>query len=194
MSERAMDYVSNLGPDRVTFAQKHVALQIARHYSDRYGTANVALDTLCADLSRTRGHLARVFKSLDHIIEYKPGRGSGNFSEFRFIELEVQKAAERLQKGSIIDIAIRKDLNPDQNRNPPSPPLKKGGTSLTVRDRRRLNDEIWRLMDNRPTMQLGEALETACAELLIPLDQAWAAAEASGFGEAQKKRAQKATA
>jgi hypothetical protein len=193
ISQRAVDYVLGLGPDRVTFAQKHVLLQIAVLYNERYGAANIDLDTLCTGLFRTRGHLVLVFKSLDHILEYKPGLGSGNFSTFRFPELECVKAAERPHKGSIFEVAIRKDLNPDQNQNPPGPPFSKGET-LTVRERRRLNDEVHRLMNNHPKMQLEEAIETACVELLIPLDQALAAAEASGLGEALKKRMQRATA
>src|SRR5258706_9473356 len=156
MSQRAIDYVLNLGPERVTFAQKHVLLQIAHHCNDRYGTANVALDTLCAEIFRTRGHLARVFKNLDHIIEYRPGRGSGNFSEFRFIELEREKAAERPHKGSIFEIAIRKDLNPEQNQNPPSPPFSKGGTSAALSDRqlsriRRSFSSLLRAEQRRPS-------------------------------------------
>ena len=76
---------------------------------------------------------------------------------------------------------------------PPFPPSPRGAP-LTVRDRRRLNEELWRLMDRHPKMELEEAIETASAELLIPLDQAWAAVKASGLGEARRKQAQKATA
>ena len=74
----------------------------------------------------------------------------------------------------------------------PLPPFSRGAP-LTVRDRRHLNQEICRLMEN-PAVQLAEAVETACAELLIPLEQAWAVVDACGLGEARKKRAQRATA
>ena len=77
---------------------------------------------------------------------------------------------------------------------PPNPPFSKGGTLLTRRDRKRLNDEIWWLQDNHPTVQLEEAVQIACAKTLISLDQAWATLETCGLGEARKKRAQRATA
>jgi len=208
MSDRAMDYVSNLGPERVTFAQKHVLLQIARHCSDRYGTANVALDTLCSDLSRTRGHLARVFKSLGHVLDYKPGRGSGNFSEFRFIELESERAAERLHKGSIFEIAIRKDLNPDQNQNPPCPPFSKGGTALSDRElsriRRRFSSLV-RAEERRPSEGFAsngpsyeDLARRACLLELIEVERALPVIKAIWEGGSRKpetkKEPQRATA
>jgi hypothetical protein len=119
MSQRAIDYVLNLGSDRVTVAQKLVLLTIAEHHTERHGSANVSLDDLCSEVLRTRRHLVRVFKNLDQIIEYKPGVGSGNFSQFRFLELDA-KVTERCRKDDIFATAIRKDLNPDQNLIPPS--------------------------------------------------------------------------
>jgi hypothetical protein len=121
MSQRAVDYVLDPGSDRVTVAQKLLLLAIAEHHSERYGSTNINLDDLCAQVLRTRRHLVRVLKNLDQIIEYKPGVGSGNFSQFRFLELSA-KVTERCHKGDIFATAIRKeDLNPEQNLISPTP-------------------------------------------------------------------------
>jgi uncharacterized protein YdaU (DUF1376 family) len=74
--------------------------------------------------------------------------------------------------------------------NPPiSPPPPRNGSNgiLTVRDRRRLNEEIWRLMDKNCAMPLEEALQTACAELLLPIESARAAVDQAGMGDGLKK-------
>lgn len=206
MSQRAVDYVLGLGPDRVTFSQKAALVPIANAYSDRYESANVDLDSLCAALFRSRGHLARVYKSLDHIIEYKPGLGSGNFSQFRFIELDAEKAAERQHKGSIFEIAIRKDLNPNQNQNPPSPPFSKGGSSASLSDhelsliRRRFNSLV-RNARRRPSEGLGssgptyeELAREACKLAVIDPDRAMPVIMAIWGESKTKKEPQRATA
>jgi uncharacterized protein YdaU (DUF1376 family) len=69
---------------------------------------------------------------------------------------------------------------------PPSPPG--GNGKLTVRDRRRLNDEIWRLMEAHPEMPLEEAMETACAEMLISIESARAAISEAGMEDALRRK------
>jgi hypothetical protein len=49
-------------------------------------------------------------------------------------------------------------------------------------------------MDRNQKMQLDEAIETACAEMLLPLDAARAAAIEAGLGDGLRKRALRATA
>ncbi len=122
MSDRAIDYVSDLGSDRVSRAEKHVLLAIAHHVTERHGTANLPLEELAAEVFRTKRHLRRVFKGLDHLLDYTPGLGSGNFSQFRFLELADGNGTQRGRKGDISVTAIRKEnLNPDPDLNPPGP-------------------------------------------------------------------------
>jgi hypothetical protein len=182
--QRAIDYVLDLGPDRVTPAQKTVLRGIAEYYVERYGLALVGLDQLSADLLRTRVHLARVFKSLRHLIDYKPGLGSGNFSQFRFIELESATASERQHKGNISDAAIKEEKqNPSQN-DPPGPLSSKGGTFeklITVRQVRELRAQIDDA-ERRGLPRLA-AIELACGKMLFPLKAAIAIFAASGHQE-----------
>ena len=216
MSQRAEDYVDGLGPDRVTAFQKFVLMVIAREISERYGTANFPLENLCAIVLRSRGHMGRVFKSLDHILGYKPGLGKGNFSQFWFIELAAEKAAERLHKGSILDAAIRKEnLTLIQKQSPPAP-LSGGWRTLpapTRRDIRRVNDLMmelehpcctaaridhrpggWISHDYRPALDPETAMASACAKLCVPLEAAKSAMWEAGLEIGRKKESQKATA
>ena len=80
------------------------------------------------------------------------------------------------------DITHSREQIADIKSNPPIPPL-------TVRDRRRLNEEIWRLMEKNAAMPIEEAMETACAELLLPLAAAKRAMAESGMSDALKRQA-----
>lgn len=66
----------------------------------------------------------------------------------------------------------------------PLTPLPPKSVGITVRDRRRLNEEIWRLMDKNCSMPFEEALQTACAELLLPLDEAKQIVSEAGLKDA----------
>jgi hypothetical protein len=189
MSQRAIEYVLNLGSDRVTVAQKLVLLAIAEHHSDRHGTADVAIGDLGDDAIRSPRQLRRIFKKLEHLIEYRPGVGSGNYSQFRFVEL-VTKGTERGHKGDICATAIRKDLNPvqNQNQNPPNPLSSKGGTFgkrlITVRQVRELRNQIDAAeKDGLPRLA---AIEQACRRMLFPVDAAIDIFEAAGHQETSK--------
>ena len=87
-------------------------------------------------------------------------------------------------------LAIRKDLCPNLNRDssPLLIPPPSGREVLTIRDRRQLNQELWRLMDKCPMPTMYEALQIACAKLLLPLEAARNAAIAAGLEDAIKKR------
>lgn len=69
---------------------------------------------------------------------------------------------------------------------PRIPPPSNG--CITVRDRRRLNEEIYRLQDLNCAMTFEEALETACARLMLPLDIAKELVNNSGMGDALKPK------
>ena len=210
MSADAIDYVRDLGRDRITKAEKALLFWIADAYSDRHNSANLALESLCDEVLLERRWVQRLIKRLvkKGILFHKPGRGAGNFSEFRLPEFESeraatiqepptkkggQKVAETWSKGGqkvvVSTTAIRKDLNQDLKRDSSPllvPPLS-AGHSLTVRDRRRLNEEIWLLMDKDPKTSLEEALRIACARLLLPLEAAQKAAILAGLEDAIKK-------
>jgi MarR-like DNA-binding transcriptional regulator SgrR of sgrS sRNA len=82
----AINWVCSLGPDRVTRAQKQVLLRIADHWSERFHSANVSNGELCEDLQYTEQHLRKILRALhnERLIEYTPGVGAGNWSQFRF--------------------------------------------------------------------------------------------------------------
>jgi hypothetical protein len=128
-----LEYVSDLSLNRVTSRQKAALVIIAGYYEERYASANVAMSTVAFCLLIDQRWLRRLITGIDKtILEYTPGRGTGNFSSFRFPEFEAQKDKGG-QKGVISgssaghervssDTPIRKDLNPDlsQNQNPPA--------------------------------------------------------------------------
>jgi hypothetical protein len=178
-----MDYVSEqLGPDEVTSVQKHVLLALARHHSERYGTANLSLEDFSAEVQKSKRQLGRIFKKLAHVLEYTPGVGSGNYSQFRFLELE--KATQRRHKADILDTAIRKDLNPDQKQKPPHPLSSKGGIVnsnrklITIRQIRELRALVDQYQDDG--FPLLAAIEKTCKRMLFPLDAAIVVLEESG--------------
>jgi hypothetical protein len=87
--------------------------------------ADFVADCRLEDSMGYRSNLQRDLKDLEHIVEYTPGRGRGNFSCFRFRELDfstqqgVEKGLEKavqkaVQKAVVFEPLIRKE---DQNQN-----------------------------------------------------------------------------
>lgn len=194
MSQRAREYVRELTSTMVTGRQKALLMAIAEYHSERYGTANISLEALCSDTLIERRNMRKMFKALDSLLEYTPGRGQGNFGQFRFPQLPVEDENERGLKGGnkgvIQTPAIRKDLNQDQIQTYPNPSLpgreSKQLRPLTSRRIQTLNAEIYRLMQD-PCRELADAVELACTELLIPSAQAWQVIQAAGLGDAKKR-------
>jgi hypothetical protein len=87
MSEEAREHVLALTRDQVTPRQKHLLAAIAEYHNVRYGTANIDLATLCDDILMDRRNLRRMLASLSAFIDYLPGRGRGNYGQFRFVQL-----------------------------------------------------------------------------------------------------------
>ncbi len=84
-------------------------------------------------------------------------------------------------------------INDSRSTTLPNPPFQGGSLdlassskentrarALTTRERRHLNQQIFESMHD-PRVDLKLAVETACARLLIPLNDAWAALSASGI-------------
>ncbi len=128
------------------------------------------------------------------------GSGPGDFNEYRLIELdgkdghmtplsETSKDGQKDgRKGGRKDgqngRAIRKE-EPEPEREHsthPNPPFQ-GGNILTVRDRRHLNSEIFAIMQGNK-IGFQDALKTACARLLIPLEAAQRVVTEAGLGDA----------
>jgi len=177
------EYVSDLGPEQVNGCQKAMLRVIASYYSPRYRSANLSISTLAHELLVNPRWVRRLAQQIvaTGLLEYTPGRGKGNFSQFRFPQFEAENAtqsgAERGpkggQKGASSDTAIRKDLNPDQNQIPPNPPFSKGGIfpyRLTKRDHQNLA-RYWSKDRNQPHEGNGHTwaalLRTACGDLAI---------------------------
>src|SRR5580658_4243820 len=155
----AQEYARDLGRDQVTVVEKRLIVAISDYYDPRYNAANIALSTLENDTLIDRRYIRRLLRKLAHLVDYRPAVGSGNFGRFHFPGLLVEndaiemegKGVKRGQKGGkkgVIDTPpIRKDLNLNPDQEPhPNPPFQGGDHFLTVRDRRRLNDEVYALM------------------------------------------------
>jgi hypothetical protein len=208
MNNRAMVYTKSLGRAQVTGKQKHVLVTIASYYSERYNSANVGHDDLCNDTLLSDRQLRRVLLKLQGagLLEYLPGRGAGNFSQFRFphmprpvakpVEIDSKRGHKEDTKRTSGLSVIRKDLNPNQIPIPPSPPLKRG--ALTGRQIQSLRAEIQSLMSPRiepisgltlgpaETDDIVEATRIACERLLLPLADALVVIERAGHGKAPR--------
>jgi hypothetical protein len=90
---------------------------------------------------------------------------------------------------------------PSKTKTHPNPPFHGRKSVLTVRDRRKLNDLIDALMSQHldgygqqryengkpiPPTEFQDAVEMACARLLIDREAAWEVIRAAGLGDARK--------
>jgi hypothetical protein len=134
VSDRAREYVSELGAREVTTTEKLVMLAIAEGFSDRYGTANVASEEICDYAMITRRHFRRIMAGLQRkgLVEYRPGVGKGVYCSFvltnlalgpqEVVGIETGKETKRGHKGDIkrtfpTPLIRKEDLNQDQSQN-----------------------------------------------------------------------------
>jgi hypothetical protein len=105
-------WVCTLGPHQVTRPQKNVLLRIAAHWADRWGIALVPNAALCDELQYCARQLGRIIKDLSDagLIVYSPGKGSGNYSQFRFPQMPVENPVNIGKKGNV---------NPTETRQKP---------------------------------------------------------------------------
>src|SRR5579872_819091 len=208
-------YVCSLGPREVTRPQKQCLLRIANHWTERYRMACLPNADLCSDLMIGERQLGRICRALhgNGILDYTPGKGAGNWSQFRFPKLDAM-ATETRHKGDIF-VPPNKEREPNLNSNTthPNPPLQGGNQNfrtLTSRETKLLNERIAQLESSHldqygrakydslgnalPKLDFAEALELACAQLMLPIESAWAAASAAGIGEGRKKEPAKVSA
>jgi hypothetical protein len=197
-------------------------MAIAEYHNVRYGTANIDLATLCDDILMDRRNLRRMLGSLSAFIDYLPGRGRGNYGQFRFVHLIDDKGGSKGGNKRVISASAVKEenLNLDQNQVPPTPLFSKGGRDspkVTRRDIRRINELVTVLMrdccsasaadhfkaehsfgwvshDYRPGLDPETALASACAKVCVPIEIARGALWAAGLEIGTKKEPQRATA
>ena len=120
-------YLAGLSPAALRGTQRFLCFSIANRWSARFRCAVVSRDELCEELGIGERQFGRICQALQlkKIIEYMPGRGQGNYSQFRFPGIEAKatetghkgdtNASERRHKGDISDRAIRKE-NLNQNQ------------------------------------------------------------------------------
>src|SRR4051794_21260697 len=119
MSDLARAYVKQLGRDRVTRPQKYFLFMLADYHSVAYGCAWPSLPTLAEDNLMSARQVRRLLHDLRHLVEYVPGKGRGNLSAYRFLELDdfaknvpffvEKRGAKGDRKGDIFAGPIRKE-------------------------------------------------------------------------------------
>lgn len=180
-------FVRSIAPDQITRAEMFILLRIADHWNVRFDCAVVPNKELAADLRITTRHLGSVLHRLAEkgILDYRPGRGSGNCSQFRFPHLASEKEKENRKqsrsKEELSQPAIKEEnLNLNQNLTPLTPLAKsQGGNEFTLPEKQasRLRRRMQRLERARncpvvTTKELEDLVHTACDVELIPYDQA----------------------
>lgn len=216
MSFRASHYVRQLRG--LTLQERAILLILAESYWDvDQKTHGLSRDLLSLELTRTERQIKRILAPLylpsaDHphgiIVQCREHQGAGARLQFDFVEKAAFLCSNQkgdncdLKKGDIKgDVGDHKGdvgdtpykevsvLSVKSVETHPNPPFQGGhsGKPLTVRQVRHLNLEIYEAMrDTR--VDLKTAVETACARLLLPLDQAWAAVKAAGIGDIQAQK------
>lgn len=159
MSHEASNYAKKLGRDQVTRRQKLLLMVLADYHNTARRAAWPSLPTLAEESLMDTRECRRVLKELEvaGILERLPGRGQGNYSEYRFPEIDGkqghiapfcnsrkggQKEGEKGgQKEGQVRHAIRKEPEPKPEHTPPTP--RAGGFNrLNARDRRRVASEL----------------------------------------------------
>jgi Helix-turn-helix domain len=129
--------------------------------------------------------------------------GVSSFTDWKRVKSATQKDEIHTEKGELVSSRNKeRQTNTDiSEETHPNPPSQGGDALLTVRDRRHLNAEVYALMgshldnvghqryvDGKPVapMDFADAVETACARLMLPLQAAWDVIRAAGLGDARK--------
>ena len=204
MSHLANDYVKKLFRDRITRRQKLLLWSLADYHNTARRAAWPSLRTLAEESLMDVRECRRVLDELEEvglIQRIQGGQGPGDFNEYRFIELDgkdghmtpLNNPPKDGQKDGRKDgrkdgqngHAIRKEEpEPEpEHKNPPTPLA--GG--LTPRQLKDLSKELDRIYQAGVGVSGGtdfdtNALRSACARLLLPLDLAQIAL-ARAYGE-----------
>lgn len=108
-------YLAGLSPAVLRGTQRFLCFSIASRWSSRFRCAVIPNAELCEELGIGERQLGRLCQSLSlkGIMQYIPGRGQGNHSQFRFPELE-SLADESRHKGEETPTETRHkgDINP----------------------------------------------------------------------------------
>lgn len=124
-------YLAGLSPALLRGTPRFLCFSIANRWSARFRCAVIPRQELCEELGIGERQFGRICQALQFkgIIEYVPGRGQGNYSQFRFPALDAKgvenatkpghkgdgKPSQRRHQGDISDDAIRNiNLSQDQ--------------------------------------------------------------------------------
>jgi hypothetical protein len=230
MSYQAQRFVRNIRG--ISRGEKTLLMALSYYHDSRDGQCRASHAELAIDSEMTERHVIRLIDSLveQKIIAVTRGNGRGKKTEFVLVGMAVQNTRKgdicdskrvtfEAGKGDISDTHIRKkvlEVKPKAETHP-NPPFLRGRfpkaqnqkSQITVRDRRKLNELIYRLMGKHldqfghqvyeggiplKPIDFQDAMETACAELLLPLNEAWEVMTAAGLGDGRKKPQQAVTA
>lgn len=186
-----MEYVWSTDPDVLTPTQRLVLVAIVYHHTERYNSANVGDGELAGDVGLSPRHLRRIIGDLQSsgLIEYRAGRGAGNYSQFRFPQLpagasggvkSVKKSGQKADKKRTFSISpIRKENLNQKQCTPLSPLPRRGDFRLSQRQHSRLSKSLYEVLNSLPAREPGTSgvewpwlLHETCANLVIPYDDA----------------------
>lgn len=91
-----IEYVADLGLERVTQRQKALLMVIAGWYVERYHSSHLDLSTLAFELLVKQRWVRRMIAAVEEkgILDHTPGHGPGSVTCFRFPEFETQRKSE----------------------------------------------------------------------------------------------------
>jgi Helix-turn-helix domain len=140
LSHEASAYVKKLMRDQVTRRQKLLLMVLADYHNPARQAAYPSLKLLAEESLMDVRECRRVLNELAHLIERVPGQGRGDFTEYRFLELDKkgghiapfnpggkggQKEGQKGgQKEGQTANAIRKEPEPEPELISPTPLLR----------------------------------------------------------------------
>jgi hypothetical protein len=205
MSYQAQAFVRNIrGLSR---GEKSLLMALAFYHDHRTGECRTSNQELANDTEMSERHVITLLQHIEArqiLSRAREKDGRGSLTRFQFIgmpqkgelasPLEIsERVKSATRKGEICAEKGELASPPNKERavkasnteiqTHPNPPFQE---SLTVRDRRHLNAEIYAIMQEQ-TIDFKTALEVACARLLIPVASAWELVGAAGLGDARKE-------
>jgi hypothetical protein len=193
MSIQAIVWV--LEDSEARLGARQVLISIANH-ADRWGrSAYPSIRTIARE---SRLSVREVQYSIRKLVEsgelaVDRGGGPGGTNSYCLLLMAARSGNANFAVGGVQTGVQNPARNKEEQKQPesntPLTPLpSRRSELLTVRDRRRLDREVWRLMDMHKEITLAEALEIACAELMLPVEAARNAVIAAGLKDALRER------
>jgi Helix-turn-helix domain len=221
VSYQAQRFVRNIRG--VSRGEKALLMALSFYHDYRNGSCLASNAELARDTEMSERHIITLLQHLESrnvVQRHRDRDGRGSVTSFELIGMRKSEPASSFTDWKRVKSATQKDeihsekdelvSPPNKERKikrskseetHPNPPSQGGNTSLTVRDRRRLNAEVDVLMldhldgyghqryeNGKPVaaMQFADAVETACARLFLPIQEAWEVVRAAGLGDARR--------